>query len=94
MISKKRFINSGGYFFVSPSNLNRGSLKLKSKADLKKIRCKITSTTDNCMIFPGTQTSLFAVMLGLVEHAEVLSPSDVRAGITDWLQHMQKGGSQ
>ena len=28
------------------------------------------TTTDNCMIFPGTQTSLFAVMLGLVEHGD------------------------
>jgi hypothetical protein len=26
--------------------------------------------------------------------AEVLSPSDVRAGIKDWLQNMQKGGAQ
>jgi hypothetical protein len=33
-------------------------------------------------------------LLGLVEHAEVLSPSDVRAGIKDWLQNMQKGGAQ
>jgi hypothetical protein len=33
-------------------------------------------------------------LLGLVEHAEVLSPTDVREGIKNWLSQMQHGGAQ
>jgi predicted DNA-binding transcriptional regulator YafY len=42
----------------------------------------------------GNEGPFRSWLLGLVEHAEVLSPSDVRAGIKDWLQNMQKGGAQ
>jgi predicted DNA-binding transcriptional regulator YafY len=42
----------------------------------------------------GNEGPFRSWLLGLVEHAEVLSPSDVRAGIKNWLLHMHQGASQ
>jgi arginine:pyruvate transaminase len=42
---------------------------LKALAD-KYAKRRADTTTDNIMVFPGTQTALFAVMLGLVEKGD------------------------
>jgi predicted DNA-binding transcriptional regulator YafY len=42
----------------------------------------------------GNEGPFRSWLLGLVEHAEVLSPSDVRAGIKNWLLQMHQGASQ
>ena len=42
----------------------------------------------------GNEGPFRSWLLGLVEHAEVLSPTDVREGIKNWLSDMQKGGAQ
>jgi predicted DNA-binding transcriptional regulator YafY len=42
----------------------------------------------------GNEGPFRSWLLGLVEHAEVLSPTDVREGIKNWLSQMQHGGAQ